>query len=79
MAPGLFPVVMKQTRHLFVRLLFPVRDVDRARALIEEREWSIHVPVVDATVQPYGPLRLFAVKTPDGANIQFYAPAARAE
>jgi catechol 2,3-dioxygenase-like lactoylglutathione lyase family enzyme len=58
---------------------FQVRDVDEAKAMLEERDWPIHSPVVDATVQPYGPLQLFAVKTPDGANIQFYAPAPDAD
>jgi catechol 2,3-dioxygenase-like lactoylglutathione lyase family enzyme len=51
---------------------FPVEDVEAARATIEARGWTIDAPIRTLTVAPYGAVRLFGVKTPDGAIIQFF-------
>lgn len=51
---------------------FPVQDVDAAMDAIVERGWRIDVPVRTMNLPPWGPVRLFDVKTPDGAIIQFF-------
>lgn len=55
---------------------FPVADVQRARAAIEQRGASVGA-IRDVVIRPYGTLRMFDVTTPDGAIIQFYEVAAR--
>jgi catechol 2,3-dioxygenase-like lactoylglutathione lyase family enzyme len=52
---------------------FEVADADEAMRTIATRDWPIDVPPTDLRIEPYGALRLFSVKTPDGANVQFYA------
>ena len=51
---------------------FPVEDLDAARELIEVRGWTIDRPVREFALPPYGKVRLFDVKTPDGAIVQFF-------
>ncbi|MDX1516519.1 MAG: VOC family protein [Woeseiaceae bacterium] len=51
---------------------FPVDDIDRAQARIESRQWPIDREVRSVDLPPYGRVRLFSVKAPDGANVQFY-------
>ena len=51
---------------------FPVDSVRRAEYRIKEKDWPLATPLQRATILPYGEVRLFSVKTPDGANIQFY-------
>lgn len=51
---------------------FPVKSVRRAEFRIKESDWPIAMPLGRAVIEPYGPVRLFSVKTPDGSNIQFY-------
>lgn len=51
---------------------FPVESVRRAEFRILEKKWPIARPIEDVALAPYGRSRLFSVKTPDGANIQFY-------
>ena len=50
---------------------FPVDDVGAARELIRSRGWAAS-DVRRAAIAPYGTLRLFDVRTPDGALVQFY-------
>ena len=55
---------------------FPVDDVAAAKRLIESRGWQA-TDVRDAPIDPYGTLRVFDVRTPDGALVQFYEEAGR--
>ena len=50
---------------------FPVDSSDDAAAQIAARDWPA-THDADVAVAPYGTLDLVKVKTPDGANIQFY-------
>lgn len=54
---------------------FPVENVESAMATIEGRGWTIDSPVRILALAPYGTVRLFDVKTPDGAIIQFFERA----
>ena len=51
---------------------FPVTDAERASNALEEREWPLQQRLADVHIAPYGNLRIFSVKTPDGANLQFF-------
>ena len=51
---------------------FPVDDIDRAESRIRQHEWPIDARAPSLVVNPYGRLASFSVKTPDGANVQFY-------
>ena len=54
---------------------FDVDDADAVAATISERGWALDVSPRTVWLPPYGEQRLFSVKTPDGANIQFVSPA----
>ncbi|MGI9235478.1 MAG: VOC family protein [Woeseiaceae bacterium] len=51
---------------------FPVDSVRRAEYRLQEKDWPIERAIEQVVLPPYGNLRVFSVKTPDGANIQFY-------
>lgn len=51
---------------------FPVEDVESTLATIEARGWTIAAPIRTLALEPWGAVRLFDVKTPDGAIIQFF-------
>jgi len=51
---------------------YPVKDAQRAVSRLALHQWPLSTPVQDVTVSPYGDLKLFSVKTPDGANVQFF-------
>ena len=51
---------------------FPVGDVQNAAADLDDRGWPVHNRAADVTIPPYGNVNLVEVKTPDGANIQFF-------
>lgn len=51
---------------------FPVEHAEQAAAAIVERGWSIDKRISMVSVEPYGELAMFSIKTPDGANIQFF-------
>ena len=51
---------------------FPVDEVKNVTARLREHRWPIDVPVRELKVEPYGRLALLSVKTPDGANVQFF-------
>ena len=53
---------------------FPVDDAARALAIIEGRGWPIRNRISRGGMEPYGEIDMFAVETPDGAIVQFYAP-----
>ncbi|WP_446830645.1 hypothetical protein [Candidatus Foliamicus sp.] len=54
---------------------FPVDDAQAALQLIEERGWPIRNAVAPISLEPYGPIEMFAVETPDNAIIQLYSEA----
>jgi len=51
---------------------FPVEDLAATAATIGGRGWPIDGGPSDVTVAPYGDLSLLSIKTPDGANVQFF-------
>ncbi len=51
---------------------FPVTDAEQAVNALEEREWPLSKPLADVRIPPYGNLRMFSTKSPDGANLQFF-------
>ncbi|MGB5164560.1 MAG: hypothetical protein WBN09_03030 [Woeseiaceae bacterium] len=51
---------------------FPVADTKDALYAIAERGGRIQLFASGVEIAPYGKLRMFTVKTPDGANVQFY-------
>ncbi|HKL64158.1 MAG TPA: hypothetical protein VJ883_12360, partial [Woeseiaceae bacterium] len=51
---------------------FPVDDVESTLATIQARGWTIAAPIRTLSLEPRGTVRLFDVKTPDGAIIQFF-------
>ena len=57
-------------------LRFPVGDVRKLARSIEERGWPIYASLSVVEVQPHGDLTMFAVRTPDGAILEFYETAA---
>ncbi|MEO0996213.1 MAG: VOC family protein [Pseudomonadota bacterium] len=50
---------------------FPVDDAGAAQSLLRARDWPVARAAVDARIEPYGAVRLFSVKTPDGAIVSF--------
>ena len=50
---------------------FPVADTNRVISTLAEREWPVDSRLRNVRIAPYGELRMFGTKTPDGANIQF--------
>ncbi len=51
---------------------FPVTDIQLAEQRLRDAPWQVERQSAPVTVAPYGKLELLAIKTPDGANIQFY-------
>ena len=51
---------------------FPVDDATAAVSALAERDWPVHRSLANVSIAPYGELRLFSVKTPDGANLQVF-------
>ena len=51
---------------------FPVDSIRRAEHRIRQNDWPMARPLGSAIIHPYGAVRMFSIKTPDGANIQFY-------
>lgn len=51
---------------------FPVADAGEAQSMICARGWPISRELHDAEIHPYGSVRMFSVKTPDGANVHFF-------
>ncbi len=50
---------------------FPVTDIERSSALVQERGWTVDFPVSPVAISPYDTKQLFSVRTPDGAIVQF--------
>lgn len=53
---------------------FPVEDAGSAMETITDRGWEIDAPLRTISLEPWGTVRLFGVKTPDGAIVQFVEP-----
>jgi len=51
---------------------FPVDSAKKAAARLEQQDWPIEHKTKGVRIEPYGTLDLLSIKTPDGANIQFY-------
>lgn len=54
---------------------FPVADAYAAAQLIEARGWPLQTAPRRVRREPDGDLIMFRIKTPDGANLDFFAPA----
>jgi len=54
---------------------YPVEAAALASEWVQQRGATLDVPVHLVDIAPYGELQLFSVKTPDGANVQFYSVA----
>ena len=51
---------------------FPVDNAGKAAKKIATRGWEMETSQASVKIEPYGDVKLFGVKTPDGANIQFF-------
>lgn len=51
---------------------FPVASIEAAVARFKQHDWPLWQPVREAVLRPYGTVKLFGVKTPDGAIVQFF-------
>ena len=58
---------------------FPVTSVRRAEYHVRQKDWPIDRGLSYAVIEPYGRVRAFAVKTPDGSNIEFYESVERGD
>lgn len=52
---------------------FPVKKAPDAAALIKSRGIALSAEVQQATIEPYGAVSIFSVKSPDGANFEFFS------
>jgi len=52
---------------------FQVDEAQQALETIQQRAWPVTSPLQRIELAPYGSMKVFSVKTPDGSNIQFYA------
>ena len=51
---------------------FPVDSVEDASTTIINRGWSLSKEIDSITLNDLGRVKIFSIKTPDGAIIQFY-------
>jgi hypothetical protein len=52
---------------------FPVASAKLAKQELIERGLSDNPEISKITIAPYGEMNIFSIKTPDGANIEFYS------
>lgn len=50
----------------------PVYDVDALAARAKTKGYPIHTPITQLTLPPYGPVKMMALKAPNGARIEFF-------
>lgn len=50
----------------------PVDDIEGLARRIEEKGYPIHAPISALSLPPYGPVKLMALKAPNGARIEFF-------
>ncbi|MEO1189074.1 MAG: hypothetical protein AAFW60_08370, partial [Pseudomonadota bacterium] len=55
----------------WLSVTYPVESIDAAKAMVEERGWSISRDIFAAQRPSFGSLEIFAIKAPDGATIEF--------
>lgn len=55
-----------------VTMRVPVDDVDALERDVKSKDYPIHVPVTGLTLPPYGPVKMLALKAPNGARIEFF-------
>jgi catechol 2,3-dioxygenase-like lactoylglutathione lyase family enzyme len=53
-------------------LRFPVADAAALAEQITRRGWPLYTPPIHLEIAPYGPVLSFAVRTPDGAILEFF-------
>ena len=53
-------------------LRFPVADAAALAEQITRRGWPLYTPPIHLEIAPYGPVLSFAVRTPDGAILDFF-------
>ena len=56
-------------------LRVPVPDLDAFAAEFTERGGEISMPAVSLDLQPYGRVKILAIRAPNGARIDFFSPA----
>ncbi|MEM8527047.1 MAG: VOC family protein [Bacteroidota bacterium] len=52
-------------------LRFPVKDAVAYASILEERGVEINSPVKELTIEPYGKMKVFSVRSPDGVWLEF--------
>ncbi|MDJ0919485.1 MAG: hypothetical protein QNI84_00030 [Henriciella sp.] len=55
----------------WLSVTYPVDSADEAKAMIEARGWPIAQNAYETTRPAFGALRVFSIKAPDGATIEF--------
>jgi hypothetical protein len=50
---------------------FPVRDADAYAQTLTEKGLILNTPIQTLTIAPYGTLKAFSVRSPDGVWIEF--------
>ncbi|MDG2242645.1 MAG: hypothetical protein P8L66_04025 [Rhodospirillaceae bacterium] len=50
----------------------PVKDIDALAAQVKTKKYPIHVPATQLTLPPYGPVKIMALKAPNGARVEFF-------
>lgn len=50
----------------------PVSDIEALAQRILKQGYPIHVPITALTLPPYGPVKMMAVKAPNGARLEFF-------
>lgn len=50
----------------------PVDDIEGLARRIEQKGYPIHAPISALSLPPYGPVKLMALKAPNGARIEFF-------
>lgn len=48
------------------------KEMDEMIRLVEAKRYPIHVPLTDLDLPPYGPVKMMALKAPNGARIEFF-------
>ncbi|MEO0981049.1 MAG: hypothetical protein AAFX03_00185 [Pseudomonadota bacterium] len=57
----------------WLSVAYPVEDAEAAARTILERGWTLETEPARIDRPPYGEVALFRIKTPDGANIEFFS------
>jgi catechol 2,3-dioxygenase-like lactoylglutathione lyase family enzyme len=51
---------------------YPVEGLDEYARWIEDKGVTLHVPVTELVIEPYGRVRCFAFRSPNGSWLEFY-------